>query len=275
MSTRRQFLASLGALAAGAAAWPLVRSQSFDVTRRALPLWKDAGTPWRLGHLSDLHFSHHIPLSHIREAIDLLLEHRPELICVTGDFVTDAAPDPAAYVVELRRLVQAAPTFACLGNHDGGRWMAARGGPGSPDAVVEILRAAGLILLQGRSERVTLHGRSAWLTGVPDLWSHSIDTPTNRFGPDPDPRIVLAHNPDTKDELSHVPWHLMLSGHTHGGQVRLPFVGGTWTAPVRDARFIEGLRPWQGRHLHISRGVGSLYGLRINCPPEVTLLELG
>ncbi len=275
MPTRRQFLTGLGALAAGAGVWPLARGQVIDVSHRSLRLWDEPGAPWRVGHVSDLHFSRDISLAHIREAFDLLLATAPDLICVTGDFVTDQAPDPAALVGELRRLARAAPTLACLGNHDGGRWSASRGGPREPDAVIEMVRAAGLQLLHERSERITLKNRTAEVAGVADLWSHPIETPGERFGPSPHPRIVLAHNPDTKDELARAPWNLMLSGHTHGGQIRLPWVGGRLTAPVRDDRYIEGLLPWEGRHLHISRGVGSLYGLRYNCPPEVTLLELG
>jgi predicted MPP superfamily phosphohydrolase len=66
---------------------------------------------------------------------------------------------------------------------------------------------------------------------------------------------------------------LLLCGHTHGGQIRLPFVG-TPFAPVRDKRFVEGLHQWDGRWMYITRGVGNLHGVRFNCPPEVSLLTL-
>ncbi len=83
------------------------------------------------------------------------------------------------------------------------------------------------------------------------------------------PAILLAHNPDTKDVLADRPWDLMLSGHTHGGQVVLPFVGERFV-PVRDKRFIAGLKEWNGRQVYVTRGVGNVAGVRINCRPEVT-----
>jgi predicted MPP superfamily phosphohydrolase len=87
------------------------------------------------------------------------------------------------------------------------------------------------------------------------------------------PSIVLAHNPDTKDAIEHQSWDLMLSGHTHGGQVVVPFVEPTW-APVVDKRFIAGLYEWSGRQLYITKGVGNHSGVRFGCRPEVSILEL-
>lgn len=274
MRTRRQFLGTMATLGLGAATWSFHRDHTVQVSHRRLTLGHDPADPIRLVHLSDLHFSPHIPLDHLRRAVDLALAERPDVICMTGDFVTRRAPDPAAYAALLARLSDAAPTLACLGNHDGGRWQGKRDGPPTPDAVVEILRAARITVLNGATDELEIRRRRILFTGVVDLWSGAIDPAASGFVPADAPRVVLAHNPDTKDVLAGESWQLMLSGHTHGGQVRLPFFGGALTAPVRDTRFIEGLHPWHGRHLHVSRGVGSLYGLRINCPPEITVLDL-
>jgi uncharacterized protein len=65
----------------------------------------------------------------------------------------------------------------------------------------------------------------------------------------------------------------MVCGHTHGGQIRLPLLG-TPFAPVIDMRYVEGLHPWNDRQIYITRGVGNLHGLRFNCPPQVSLLEV-
>lgn len=273
MINRRIFLRGLGLAAIGTSI-PVLHGLTTRLSRRTLGLWNDGGPTLRLAHLSDLHSSATISLNHIRESIDLILGQQPDLIAFTGDLVTRQAPDPVGLVRELKRLSDVAPTLACLGNHDGGRWSGQHGGPRHPEAVVELLESAGLRVLRDETERIECRSRSLLMTGVQDLWSHPIDPARAGFRPESDPRIVLAHNPDTKDELARLPWQLMLSGHTHGGQIRLPFVGGRWTAPVRDDRYIEGLLPWGERHLHISRGVGCLHGLRINCPPEVTLLEL-
>lgn len=67
----------------------------------------------------------------------------------------------------------------------------------------------------------------------------------------------------------------MLSGHTHGGQIVVPLLGWRPFAPVRDLRYVEGLHEWSGRQIYTTRGVGNLHGLRFNCPPEVSVLEVG
>lgn len=114
------------------------------------------------------------------------------------------------------------------------------------------------------------------LIGLGDLWSGDCQ-PHLAFAKVPPPenalRLVLNHNPDAKERLRTFAWDLMLAGHTHGGQLRLPFFG-TPFAPVVDKRFVEGLHRWENRWLHISRGVGNLHGLRFNCRPEITLLTV-
>lgn len=279
--SRRQFLGTLAVAGAGAVVPTAVDVWrcSIEVSRRVLRVGKGAEPRLRLAHLSDLHYSGDVPLTHIERAVELALAERPHVVCLTGDFVTDHAPDPAEYVRVLRRLSGAAPTFASLGNHDGGVWAARRGLASSPAVVVDILTAAGVRVLRNECETVTVDGRQWVLAGVEDLWSFPIDI--NRAGlsqtargAERPPRIVLSHNPDSKDLLAAGDWDLLLCGHTHGGQIRLPFIGGRLTAPVRDTRFVEGLRGWEGRWIHVTRGVGAIWGLRVNCPAEVAILEL-
>jgi len=86
-------------------------------------------------------------------------------------------------------------------------------------------------------------------------------------------KIVLAHNPDSKDYLGDFDWQLMLCGHTHGGQIAVPLLGAPH-APIKDKRFIEGLNPWRDRFIYTTRGVGSLYGTRLYCRPEVSIIDL-
>jgi uncharacterized protein len=85
--------------------------------------------------------------------------------------------------------------------------------------------------------------------------------------------ILLSHNPDSKVDLGSYRWDLMLSGHTHGGQLYLPIIG-TPFAPVRDKRYVAGLKAWRDRWIHVTKGVGNLHGLRFNCRPEVSLLRV-
>jgi predicted MPP superfamily phosphohydrolase len=229
----------------------------------------------RILHLSDFHASGMVPFSLIENAVELGLQSKPDVICLTGDFVTDAAPfDEAEYARILRRLSSAAPVFATLGNHDGGCWAASVYGLNDSSRVRALLAAGKIPLLHNRSEVVRVRDQSIRFAGVGDLWSDGVDGDL-AFADVPahDPAILLAHNPDTKDVLANSPWDLMLSGHTHGGQVVLPLLGQRFV-PVRDKRFIAGLKQWNGRQVYITRGVGNIDGVRVNCRPEVTVLDL-
>jgi len=244
------------------------------VTRVKLPC-RDLSSGVRVLQLSDFHASGAVPFSLIEKSVEMGLEAKPDVICITGDFVTDAAPfDHAAYTRILRRLASAAPIFATLGNHDGGAWAARFHGYKDPTVVRELLQSSGVPLLHNRSEVVRVRHQPIRFAGVGDLWSHGVDGVV-AFADvrENDPAILLAHNPDTKDVLADRPWDLMLSGHTHGGQIVLPLVGERFV-PVRDKRFIAGLKPWNGRQLYITRGVGSIGGVRVNCRPEVSVLDL-
>jgi predicted MPP superfamily phosphohydrolase len=236
---------------------------------------KNLSSGVRILHLSDLHASPVVPFSLIEKSVELGLEAKPDVICLTGDFVSDATPfDEAEYARILRRLSSAAPVFASLGNHDGGAWGAWTGGLKDSSVVRELLRASDIPLLHNRSEVVRVGDQSIDFAGVGDLWSDEVDADLAFANVSADhPAILLAHNPDTKDVLSDQPWDLMLSGHTHGGQVVLPMVGERFV-PVRDKRFIAGLKQWNGRQVYVTRGVGSIRGVRVNCRPEVTVLDL-
>jgi uncharacterized protein len=244
------------------------------VTQVKLPC-RNLARAVRILHLSDFHVSPVVPFSLIENSVRLGLEAKPDVICLTGDFVTDATPfDQHEYARILRRLANAAPIFATLGNHDGGRWAASVGGLKDSCAVRALLEDSSIPLLHNRSEVVRLRDQSIRFVGVADLWSGEVDGDRAFAGVSAnDPAIVLAHNPDTKDVLGNRPWDLMLSGHTHGGQVVLPILGEHFV-PVRDKRFIAGLKRWNGRQVYITRGVGNIHGVRVNCRPEVTILDL-
>ena len=238
-----------------------------------LPNLQPGARPIRLVHLSDLHASISVPNSLIESALGAALELKPDLLCITGDFVTVRTGwDPSWYRRTLRRISAQVPVYASMGNHDGG-WRGSRMDDSS--YVRSVLRDSGLEILHNRSTVVTAAGQQIELVGLGDLWGHEF-IPGQAFGhtaAKPHPRIVLSHNPDTKDHLTHKDWDLMLSGHTHGGQIVIPMVGSPW-APVKDKRYLHGLAPWGSRQIHVTCGVGSAGGVRLNCPPELVVLEL-
>ena len=209
----------------------------------------------------------------ISHAIDLGLAQKPDLICVTGDFITHRHDfDKREYAGVLGRLSAAAPAYAVLGNHDGGLWASSRLGYPDHRTVERLLEDAGIELLHNRSTMIETPGRTLNLVGVGDLWSDEIHA-TRAFSGSrtASATILMSHNPDSKRMLREFPWDLMLSGHTHGGQVIIPFQGARY-APVEDKRYVAGLKPWGQRQIHVTRGVGSVAGVRFRCRPEVSLL---
>jgi predicted MPP superfamily phosphohydrolase len=282
--TRRKFLLGAAGLGGAAAAgglymrlaeprWLRVARHHVRIPASSAP----AAPPLRLVHLSDLHASAVVPLPFIAEAVALAAAQQPDLIAITGDFVTDHHGVPAGYEQVLARLSAAAPTFACLGNHDGGVWGPHQRTNPTIEPMLALLRRADIRCLVNEGCDLIVRGRTLQLIGLGDLWS-AMCSPAQAFGRTPPrdgaTRLVLNHNPDAKDLLRGHDWDLMLCGHTHGGQLRLPFFG-TPFAPVNDKRYVEGLHRWENRWLHITRGVGNLHGVRFNCRPEISVIDLG
>ena len=274
-NSRRRFLggvsfAALGAL--GYARWfEAERLQRSFIT---VPFFHGRNPPLKLLHLSDLHASPVVSLGYIRKAIEAAVEWRPDLICVTGDFITRTFDEASEYTRVLQRLSATGPTFASLGNHDGGKWAGEEGGHENVTWVTQVLQQSGIHLLRNDSLRTRIHDCDLNLVGLGDIWAEDFDA-RRAFTQSRDGNtIILSHNPDTKDLLNVFDWQLMLSGHTHGGQLRVPWTGATPFAPVRDKRFVAGLRQWNERWIHVTKGIGSVFGVRINCPPEVSFLTL-
>ena len=273
--TRRELLASVLGASATAAAYPCgVEPRWLERTERRVVLRRpQQERTIRLVHLSDLHASFLVPISTIDHAVTLAVESRPDLVCVTGDFITHCYDfDFAGYARVLRRLSEAAPVYAVLGNHDGGAWAARNFGYGDHRVVEKLLAESGITLMHNRSLPVRVGDDRLTLAGVGDLQSGEIDARRAFAGVTANhPVILLSHNPDSKTAVREYAWDLMLSGHTHGGQVIVPFVGPRY-APVCDKRYVAGLKPWGPHQIHVTRGVGNVGGVRFRCRPEVSLL---
>jgi len=271
--TRRKFFRRIAACAPVPAYAFGVEPKWLDRTITRIPVAAIApGARVRILQLSDLHVSSFVPLSLIERAVDMGLAMNPDLVCLTGDFITNRqAFDGPEYRRILKKLSLQAPTFGSLGNHDGGPWAARHIGGYEDTGVVRALLAdSGVRLLHNESVDV----RGVRMAGVGDLWNEQVDA-ARAFAAEPTrlPTVLMAHNPDTKDLAGAFPWHVMLCGHTHGGQVLVPGIGARFVA-VRDKTFVSGLKQWNGKHIYISRGVGNLAGVRLNCRPEVSVLDL-
>jgi uncharacterized protein len=263
----------LSAIASGlpTAAWAkYFEPYRFEVTRNCVAL--PGIRPRRILHIADIHMSDGMTADELEVGVEAGLASRPDLICVTGDLVSSTEGfDRPGLLRLLRRLSAAAQAYAVLGNHDGGNWLARYGGSRSTHIVRDIVAQAGIRLLHNET---AVLGDLA-LVGVGDYWSGEFH-PECAFARVPASlsTILLCHNPDAKESVADERWDLMLSGHTHGGQVRIPGITPVW-APVRDKRFVAGLYAWQGRQIFITRGLGSPKHVRAFCRPEVSILEIG
>ncbi len=275
MSTRRKFLIGCGAaLIGGLGGIGYARYLEpgwFELCRKQVSFFKGEknGNPLRVLFLSDLHYSRCVSLEMISRAINLGLAEKPDLILLGGDHVLFDMPlDDAAFSATLSPLAKQAPTVACFGNHD------LRVGTRENARVKAMLTAAGIEVLCNQCKEMTLGGKTFSLVVLGDLWNgQCLPKEAFKSARKELPCMVLSHNPDSKGLLEAYSWELMLCGHTHGGQLYIPFIG-TPFAPVKDQRYVSGLNAWQGRKIYTTRGVGNLHGVRINCRPEVTLLEL-
>jgi hypothetical protein len=276
--SRRKFLASVGLAGLGGVIYVhWVEPHWLDVGRHEIHLSKDGvKKPLKVLQLSDFHASPVVSLNFIKEAIQLGLKQQPDLILLTGDFITHRFAQLDGYVEALSPLAKTAPTFACLGNHDGGLWAGRGHGYEDTEFIRNVLSKANVTLLHNAAQPIRIRDWNLTLVGLGDSWAEEMQ-PEEAFAQAPanrgDATLLMSHNPDTKTALKPFVWDLLLCGHTHGGQVCLPFFGAPF-APVRDKNFLGGLYRWDNRWIHVTRGVGNLHGVRFNCRPEVSLLTL-
>lgn len=244
-----------------------------------------------VAHLSDFHFDGlRLSNSLLAKTLDYIHTLKPDLIALTGDFVTR---DPSP-IHELARRLAPLPsrygTVAVLGNHD----IKERGARG---VVTKALEQADINVLW--NEIATPMGEDFPIVGFADYWSQEFDPAVlDRLSPDV-ARLVLSHNPDTAENLAEWRVDLQLSGHTHGGQVYIPGFGSgplVWRRlrqrvprPIRNSipflsdkcfhtvrhwEWGQGLHQVNGNWLYVNRGLGTYYPGRFFCPPELTVLTL-
>jgi predicted MPP superfamily phosphohydrolase len=221
----------------------------------------------RIVHLTDIHHSLYTPLEDVERAVKMANHLSPDLIALTGDYVTfsPAYIWPVAQV--LGRLRARLGIYAVLGNHDF---------QVDADEMTRALEAHQIHVLRN-SRRLLDSGHSRlWIIGVDDMWWNADDlAAAMQHVPARDPKILLCHNPQGVRMAAEHHIDLVLSGHTHGGQVRLPVVGALYTRSKLGKRFISGWNSLNGTQIYVSRGIGKvLLPVRVGCPPEITLLHL-
>jgi predicted MPP superfamily phosphohydrolase len=276
--TRRKFIALAAAAGAGALA---IDSAVFEPNRPrivrqdiALRRWPEQLEGFTIALLSDFHYDPYCSVHPLKAAIGMVNGLRPDLIALTGDFVSApwfSSNAKAAAVAEpcaalLRQMSAPHGMWASLGNHDFFT---------DPAFVTGALRAAGIQVLINQSVAIEANGGRFWLGAVNDLLGGRADlSATLQPIPSGEATILMAHEPDYADFVARHPVDLQLSGHTHGGQVRFPFVGALYL-PDLGKKYVSGLYRVGPLTLYTNPGLGTIQvPVRLNCPPEITLLTM-
>ncbi len=235
---------------------------------------------FRITQLTDLHTGDEVPLSYLREVVEKVKLAKPDLVVVTGDLVNHSlkAVGPVSELLAQLPALASIPVIAILGNHDYDISSVTNGYTGIPTRIADALEARlaplNVTLLRNRAIPLNHPDGRLWFAGMEDLWSGRFSPQMAFAGLDVnEPIIALSHNPDTAMELDSYGAQWTLSGHTHGGQVRIPGVGAL-IVNIQTQEFQQGHFKLPHGNLYVSRGVGFLKQIRVFCRPEVPTFVL-
>ena len=279
--SRRTFLkrAGLGAgvLAIGLAGYSgLIEPNVIDVTRLDLRVNRlsAAFDGFKIALISDLHYGPYTGEHEISAAVQDANQLKPDIVFLLGDFVTESLighsndgarkAEPCARL--LARLEAPYGAFAVLGNHDYAT---------NPEFVAEALTSHGITLLRNTNEVLERNGARFWLLGLNDaMFGHAALEQALRGVPADEPKVLLVHEPDFADESSRYGIDVQFSGHSHGGQVRVPGIHPLWLPPLAN-KYYRGYYRVRDLQLYTNRGIGTVaLPFRFCAPPEVTLVTL-
>lgn len=243
------------------------REPEVTATEIALKRLSRAHDGLRVVHLTDIHHSLWTRLRAVRRTVHLANALDPDVVALTGDYVTFSPACVWPVARALGRLHARLGVFAVLGNHDF---------QVGADEMARALRAQGIRVLRNSHFALRAGGATFWILGVDDLWwgADDLDRALHNV-PTRDCKVLLCHNPQGIHLAARKGIDLVLSGHTHGGQVRLPVVGSVHGRSKLGERFVDGWNRLDGTQIYVSRGIGvSVVPFRLGCPPEITCLSL-
>jgi uncharacterized protein len=279
MMDRRKFLKAVGLTTLGSAAastvYPFLEAKWCQVIRRTIPLpnlpVSFRGTTVAL--LADVHHGPFVPLAYIRHVVSMTNALQPDIVALVGDFVHRYDHYIAPAIEEIGKLKGAIGRFAVRGNHDNQNYHGLRNfrplsRAALADAMLPDLNNCGVWIERG-SKRLRI-------CGVGDLWTDyqdldkALGDATER-----DAVLLLSHNPDFVETISDRRVGLVLSGHTHGGQIVLPGYGAPIVPSRYGQKYLYGLVQGPACPVFVTRGVGTVSPpVRFLCRPEVVLITL-
>ncbi len=244
-------------------------------TRIRLPRLPKAVDGFRIAQLSDIHIGPFMTADEIRKYVRITNNLKPELIVLTGDFITWDPATQQPVVDALSDLRAPFGVVACLGNHEA--WS------GTEDSISLLLRQAGIPVLRHARMPVAIGREELNLIGIDYTGGHhgrsGRSAPPGRRIEDLIARerinILLSHNPNTFDRAAALGVDLTLSGHTHGGQVTLEFVDPRIAPSRLITPYVAGWFAKPGAQLYVNRGIGTMFvPIRFGAPPEIAIIEL-
>lgn len=273
--TRRSFLGLTAASAAGLALYAgeisrhelSVEQHTFQIDR--LP---DAFRGMRIVQVSDIHYAEYTEAFFLREVVRRVNQLHANLVVLTGDFIS-FSPMPFEFArrhlpacAEILSGIECPMRYASLGNHD---YIV------DPKEVAGALRENGIPVLMNSAVALERGGQHIWLAGLGSACTNDADLAhAIPRAAGEEPVLLMAHEPDILPEVARHKVDLMLSGHTHGGQVRIPFLP-PFHLPEFGKNYLEGRFRMGPTQLYVNRGIGAV-GLpfRFRCPPEITVITL-
>ena len=275
-------LVLFAAIALGALVWHVIAFAPGDLRLTlhdvAIPDLPPAFEGYRLGILTDFHHGPQQPLERAERAVAFANSQAPDLVVLLGDYGTSEGMMPglsrryyqrtyAELGPALQKLRARDGVVAVIGNHDH---------YASADETASWLGALGVRVMRGERLELAVDGQALHVVGIPDLWEGEVSTASVAALVDHQtPTIILSHHPDAVQHCAHPGVHLVLSGHTHGGQVVLPWIGALVTrSEVCTRQHPAGWVPNPHARRFVSRGIGTQIPLRFGAPPEVVVLTL-
>ncbi|MEK7689203.1 MAG: metallophosphoesterase [Deltaproteobacteria bacterium] len=272
MFSRRQFLK--GAITAGAAG--LIADGVFFEPRRivvekktvAINILPQVFEGFRICQLTDIHHSPFVGIKFIEKVVEEANTLKPDLMVLTGDYVDDSHKYIEPAVSALRKLKSPNGIMAVLGNHD--HWAGV-------ELTKDVFNKYRVPVITNSNKLIEIKDKAICIAGVGDFMEGTQDLKAAFHGVSNDiSRILLSHNPDYAEVMSKTERvDLVLAGHTHGGQVRLPFSIAPVTMSKYGQKYTGGLVRLPHTQVYVSRGIGVVgFPIRFNCPPEITLITL-
>lgn len=241
-----------------------IRISNASVSISDLP---DSFDGFKIVHLTDIHCRKMVSYEYLQKVFRMAAAEKPDMYMLTGDYVSHNEKDIPRVMKLIAGLEAESGKVAVLGNHD--HWTNA-------PLTIRMLEESGVKVLTNRNLRIEKGGAEICVAGVGDLWEDEQKLEEAYEGiPETTPRLLMSHNPDYAEKMpAGYRTDLMISGHTHGGQVALPIYGPPVLPSKYGQKYAAGLVQGPRCPVYISRGVGFIAYFRWNCPPEISIITL-